>query len=59
MKSIEQITLKPETFNCKGCGHNLPKDYQIKTDGYCYLCDPNVTVDELLKDFEASKIKEG
>lgn len=59
MKSIEQVTPKAETFNCKRCGHNLPKEYQIKTDGYCYLCDPNITVNELLKDFEEAKVKGG
>lgn len=37
------------TFKCKGCGHELPVNFQIRTDGYCYLCDPNVTVKELLK----------
>lgn len=36
-------------FKCKGCGHELPSTYCIRTLGYCYLCDPNITVDELLK----------
>lgn len=36
------------TFKCKGCGHELPGNFQMRTEGYCYLCDPKVTVDELL-----------
>lgn len=38
-----------ETFTCKGCNHELPEVYSIKPGGYCYLCDPNVTVKELLE----------
>lgn len=34
-------------FICKGCKHKLPIDYQIKTKGYCYMCDPNVTLRDL------------
>lgn len=41
-----------ETFICKGCGHDLPNDFSIRTEDYCYMCDPNVTVDELLKDYD-------
>ena len=32
----------------EGCENELPSNYSIKTEGYCYLCDPNVTVKELL-----------
>jgi hypothetical protein len=41
-----------ETFICKGCGHDLPNDFSIRTEDYCYMCDPNVTVEELLKDYD-------
>jgi len=37
-------------FKCEGCKHTLPSEYSIRTENYCYLCDPNVTVDELLKE---------
>lgn len=30
-------------FTCKGCGHNLPNDFSVKSEEYCYLCDPEVT----------------
>jgi hypothetical protein len=36
-----------DEFVCKGCEHALPLSYCIKTEGYCHLCDPNVTVEEL------------
>ena len=35
-------------FTCIGCGCEVPKSYCIKTDGYCYICDPNVTPDDML-----------
>ena len=38
-----------KTFTCKQCGHLLPVDMSMRTEGYCYLCDPNVTVKELLE----------
>jgi uncharacterized protein YlaI len=37
-----------ETFICQSCKHELPIDYCMKTEGFCYLCDPNVTLEELL-----------
>ena len=38
------------SFICEGCKHELPEDYQMRTKGWCYLCDPHITVAELLSD---------
>lgn len=38
------------SFVCQGCKCKVPNDFSIKTDGYCYLCDPNVTLEECLQD---------
>ena len=40
----------PYTFVCKGCNHLLNNVCQLRTAGYCYLCDPNITLEELLSD---------
>ncbi len=37
-----------ESFICQGCQNEVSADYSIKTQGYCYLCDPNVQLEELL-----------
>lgn len=37
-------------FTCTSCNHELPESFQMRTPGYCYLCDPHVTVEELLKE---------
>ncbi len=39
-------------FKCQGCGHELESKMCMRTPNYCYLCDPNITVDELLSDKE-------
>jgi len=39
-----------KTFKCKGCGHQLTEEFCMRTPEYCYMCDPNVTVEELLSD---------
>jgi hypothetical protein len=44
-----------DSFVCKQCNHELPIDFNMRTDGYCYLCDPNVSVEELLSDYENTK----
>ena len=36
-------------FVCKNCNHELPKTFSVKTDQYCYLCDPKVTLEECLQ----------
>jgi hypothetical protein len=38
------------SFVCQGCKCEVPNDFSVKTDGYCYLCDPEVTLDECLQD---------
>ena len=37
-------------FICQGCKHELPMDFNLRTEGFCYLCDPNITLDECLSD---------
>lgn len=37
-----------ETFICLGCQCEVPADYSFRTQNYCYLCDPAITLDELL-----------
>lgn len=41
--------MEKNLFKCIGCNHTLPIIFQMKTENYCYLCDPNITLDELLK----------
>ncbi len=38
-----------ELFTCQGCGHELPITFVERTPQFCYLCDPNITVEELLQ----------
>lgn len=47
----KQLLDKPRpvnSFTCKGCGHNLPMEFNVRTENYCYLCDPKVTLNECL-----------
>jgi hypothetical protein len=37
-----------KTFTCKGCGHDLPTEFSLKTKDFCYLCDPDISIDELI-----------
>lgn len=39
---------KEENFKCKQCGHTLPIGFCMRTPNYCYICDPNITVEELI-----------
>jgi 16S rRNA G966 N2-methylase RsmD len=39
---------REERFICEACNHELPISYSIKTKNYCYMCDPNITMEELL-----------
>jgi hypothetical protein len=39
---------RKKVFVCSACNHELPISYSIKTENYCYMCDPNVTIEELL-----------
>jgi hypothetical protein len=49
-KKCAKLANKENIFICKGCGHELPEDYSMRTEGYCYMCDPNITTEELLSD---------
>jgi predicted RNA-binding Zn-ribbon protein involved in translation (DUF1610 family) len=52
MENITQIDIeeKDESFICQGCGQELNVVFQMRTMDFCYICDPNVTVEELLND---------
>lgn len=45
--TAQSIRLAP-VFTCKACKCKLPIDFQMRTEGFCYLCDPNITIEELL-----------
>lgn len=40
--------METETFTCQGCLHELPLSYSLRTEGYCYYCDPNISLLELI-----------
>lgn len=44
----------PNTFICTGCGHELPADYSLNASGFCYLCDPAISLSDLLANTEVS-----
>lgn len=44
------IDANTDFFVCQGCKHELPSAFCMRTEGYCYLCDPNIDVNELLND---------
>lgn len=46
--SRQAMELADGTFECRGCGNVLHKNQCIRTPGICYLCDPAVTLDELM-----------
>lgn len=35
-------------FICNGCNLEVYEDYCLKTEGFCYLCDPNIPLEDLL-----------
>ena len=39
-----------DSFICVGCQHELPIEFNLRTEGYCYLCDPEISIEELLSD---------
>lgn len=39
-------------FICQSCEHELINALKGKSDNYCYLCDPNTTLEECLSEFE-------
>lgn len=40
----------PLTFICKGCRCELERAMSLRTVDYCYLCDPAISIAELLSD---------
>lgn len=42
------LILPVRHFRCKGCNNRLISSFSLKTEGYCYLCDPNITLEEAL-----------
>lgn len=40
------------SFVCQGCKCDLDEIYSLRTKSFCYLCDPNITLEELLSDNE-------
>ena len=49
-ESEEDSIAKPGDFVCKGCACEVRAEYSLRTPGYCYLCDPAITIDELMSD---------
>lgn len=37
-------------FTCKGCNCQLEMTFQLRTEGFCYLCDPDITLEECLSE---------
>lgn len=50
LDSIPKAESQPDSFVCKGCNHILDNVYVMRTEGWCYMCDPHVTLEELLAD---------
>lgn len=46
---------KKAHFKCHGCGHECHEDYNLRTEGFCYLCDPNITLEECLSENEIER----
>jgi hypothetical protein len=44
----EPTDSKGEYFTCKACNHELSKDFCLKTKDFCYLCDPEISISDLL-----------
>jgi hypothetical protein len=44
--AIRDINTEP--FICEGCGHELDRSYSLRSANYCLLCDPAISVQELL-----------
>lgn len=55
-KPVEKETTE-NLFICNGCNHLLDTVFIMKTPGYCYMCDPNVTLEELLSDEPIAETK--
>jgi len=46
----EPSTRLADGFTCQGCKHQLPMEFNVRTKNFCYLCDPNITLEECLSD---------
>lgn len=44
------------SFTCRGCNNELPSEYNVRTDGFCFLCDPKITLEECLSDEPLTRI---
>ncbi len=42
--------MEDKWFTCKVCECEVPADYSLRTANFCYLCDPNISFEELLKE---------
>ncbi len=40
-----------DVFKCKHCGHIVPNEYSLRTPDSCYLCDENISLDELTSEY--------
>jgi hypothetical protein len=49
--------IQAEGFTCLGCKHILSMDYNLRTERYCYLCDPAITLEECLSDDPIERFK--
>lgn len=50
VKDSNLIDPMVDYFTCQSCKHNLPIEFNVRTEGFCYLCDPNITLEECLSD---------
>ena len=58
-QSVSLNDAKPvlaDGFICQGCKHELPIDFNVRTEGFCYLCDPNITLEECLSDAPLERV---
>jgi len=44
-----------DVFKCKHCGHIVPNEYSLRTPDSCYLCDENISLDELTSESQIEK----
>ena len=44
-----------DVFRCNACGHELPKTFQLRSEGFCYMCDPDIKLEEPLSDQPLTK----
>lgn len=45
-----------DSFICQACNNNLPIEFNVRTKGFCYLCDPNLTLEECLSDLTLESV---